>query len=158
MTSKGWIQQLVETHPVLKSLPESVRKRLFVSPGEWGDLPANKRMRKKMRREGFAVHLYAGPDHGFTLKKAWEQIYGQQHQLLEVDIERGPQHDMLLDKGVYSGLMRAAMEGKILAVVGGPNFRTRSVLHHRPIPSNPSAPRPVRRWGGEEYGIIESSE
>ena len=150
-----WIRQLLGTHPVLRTLPEEVRKRLFVAPGEWSDLPANKRMRRKMMREGFAVHLYAGPDQGFTLKKAWSQIYGQPHQLLEVDIERGQEHNMLLDKGVYSGLMRAAVEGKLVAVVGGPNCRTRSVLRHRPIPSNPSAPRPVRRWGGEEYGIHE---
>ena len=151
----GWIKQLLETHPVLKELPEEVKSRLFVSPGEWGDLPANKRTRKKMRREGFAVHLYAGPDRGFTLKKAWEQVYGKPHQLLEVDKERGSSHDMLLDKGVYSGLMRAAMEGKLLAVVGGPNCRTRSILRHRPIPENPQAPRPVRRWGGEEHGIVD---
>lgn len=91
------------------------------------------------------------------MKKAWEQVYGQQHQLLEVDVERGSSHDMLRDKGVYSGLMRAAMEGKLLAVVGGPNCRTRSILRHRPIATNPAAPRPIRRWGGEEYGITDAT-
>ena len=151
----GWIEQLLDSHPVLRRLPEAIRRRLLVSPGDWGDLPANKRTRKKMKREGFVVHLYAGKDSGFTLKKSWEQRQGSPHQLLEVDLERGQQHDMLLDKGVYGGLIRAAVEGKLLGVVGGPNCRTRSVLRHRPIPSDPEAPRPVRRWGGEEYGIRE---
>ena len=36
--------------------------------------------------------------------------------------------------------------------MGGPNCRTRSVLHHYPIEGNPQAPRPVRNWGGGEFG------
>ena len=50
------------------------------------------------------------------------------------------------------------MEGKINAIVGGPNCRTRSLLRHIPIPGQPSAPRPIRRWGGEEFGIHDATE
>ena len=60
---------------------------------------------------------------------------------------------MLKDPGIYSALLRVALQGKIRAVVGGPNCRTRSVLRHYEIESQPYAPRPVRSWGdGEEYG------
>lgn len=50
------------------------------------------------------------------------------------------------------------MEGKINALVAGPNCRTRSLLRHIPVPGNPNAPRPVRRWGGEEFGIEDAME
>jgi hypothetical protein len=55
-------------------------------------------------------------------------------------------------------LLRVALEGKINAIVGGPNCRTRSLLRHIPIPGQPSAPRPIRRWGGEEFGIHDATE
>ena len=45
----------------------------------------------------------------------------------------------------------------MLGLIGGPNCRTRSVLRHIPIPGQPTAPRPIRRWGGEEYGIEEAT-
>lgn len=50
---------------------------------------------------------------------------------MEVDILRSRDHDMLEDAGVYSGLLVAALENKIKAVITGPNCRTRSVLRHR---------------------------
>ena len=57
-----------------------------------------------MRRDGFIAHIYAGAEEGFTLQKAREQIGGGADSLLEVDIKRGENHDMLRDQGVYSGL------------------------------------------------------
>jgi len=68
-----------------------------------------------------------------------------------MDVVRGEDQDLLKPK-VYGGLMRAALEGRIKAVVGGPNCRTRSVLRHYPTEGNPQAPRPVRNWGGGEFG------
>ena len=106
-----------------------------------------------MRRDGFIAHIYAGAEEGFTLQKAREQTGGGADSLLEVDIKRGENHDMLRDQGAYSGLIRAALEGKIKAVVAAPNCRTRSILRHIPIQRDPSAPRPIRRWKGEEFGI-----
>ena len=69
-------------------------------------------------------------------------------------MKRGTNHDMLTDNGVYAGLMCAAMHGKLEAVVGGPNCRTRSVLRHYP---KEGAPRPVREWGGQEHGLSDLS-
>lgn len=147
-----WMKKLVEVHPVLKTLPEAVRSRLAVAPGGWEDLPANRRCRRKMKNEGFVAHLYAGEDAGYTLGRAWKQGGGDPRLLLEVDLLRGPEHDMLRDDGVYRGLVRAALDGCLRGIVGGPNCRSRSVLRHYPIPDNPAAPRPVRAWGGMEFG------
>ena len=81
------------------------------------------------------------------------QVAGSEacEELLEIDILRGDSHDMMSDQGVYSSLLRAALEGKINAVIAVPNCRTRSMLRHRPLPSG--RPRPVRAWDGEEFGL-----
>ena len=73
-------------------------------------------------------------------------------KLLEIDVKRGEGHNMLLDNGVYAGLLRAALQDRIDAVITGPNCRTRSVLRHYP---RENAPRPVRAWNGEEYGLAD---
>ena len=153
-----WMRRLVEQHAVLSKLPEHIKERLVVCPGEWSSIPGNRHQRKRWRRDGMMVHLFAGPDSGFTLKRALRQHGGPDEKLLEVDIKRGPQHDMLADEGVYSGLIRAAFECKILSIVAGPNCRTRSLLRHVPVPGQPDAPRPIRRWGGEEFGIADATE
>ena len=156
----SWMVQLVDAHPVLRELPEWLRCRLAVEPGSWNFLPGNARMRKRWQERGVLVHLYAGPDEGFTLRRALHQVGGTEaaDDLLEIDILRGGDHDMLSDDGVYAGLIRAMLDGKIKALVAGPNCRTRSVLRHRPLPSG--RPRPVRGWGGHEYGLpgLDSEE
>ena len=96
----------------------------------------------------YAAPLHAGPDSGFTLHHALKQLGGSMESLVEVDVLRSERHDMLSDHLVSSGLIRAALEGKIHALVAGSNCRTRSLLRHIPVPGNPNAPRPVRRWGG----------
>eukprot|EP00438_Fugacium_kawagutii_P026560 Skav206294 [mRNA] locus=scaffold3268:30491:38245:+ [translate_table: standard] len=153
----NWMIKLINTHPVLKDLPEHVRTSLQVAPGEWTDLPGNKRMRKKWRREGLMVHLYAGKSEGFTLERAFQQQGGDTRLLLEIDKLRDPNQDMLATR-TYGGLLRAAVEGKLDLLIGGPNCRTRSVLRHYPIPDQESYPRPVRRWQGEEYGIQDATK
>ena len=153
-----WLKDLVKVHPVLSRLPQHVRESLAVTPGTWSDLPGNRRSKKRWKRGGVVAHLYAGEDSGFTLKRAWKQAGGPEEKLLEIDVVRGKEHDMLGCGSPYKGLLRAAMDGKLDAVLGGPNCRTRSVLRHRPIPGNPDAPRPIRRWGGEEYGIAEATD
>ena len=65
---------------------------------------------------------------------------------------------MLCDQGVYGGLLRTAVEGKLDAVIGGFPCRTRSVLRHYDIPGQPDCPRPIRAWGGEEFGIKDATE
>lgn len=151
-----WMRQFVEAHPVLSQLPMEMKKSLVVKPGPWSNLPANRRKRKAMKRDGFVCHLYAGLDQWFTLQRAWEQCGGGPNELLEIDLQRGEGHNMLDDHGPYSGLLRAVWENKLRGLVGGPNCRTRSVMRHKPVDwSNP--PRPVRKWGGEEYGIKEAT-
>ena len=149
-----WMKELVEVHPVLRSLPSAVKSRLAVTPGNWNLLPGtNGKMRKKWQRDGLVVHLFAGPDAGFTLGRALKQVGGQKalECLLEIDLERGDGHDLLRDDGAYSALISAALQGKLEAIIGGPNCRTRSVLRHYPLPAG--RPRPIRSWNGGEYGV-----
>ena len=153
-----WMSDLVETHPALKDLPSEVKRKLVVQPGDWNQIPGTRRQRKRWKRNSLVAHLYAGPNEGFTLEKAMSQVGGNSEDLLEIDIKRGGSHDMMADNGVYSGLLCAAIQGKIKAVLGGPNCRTRSVLRHRPIPNCPEAPRPVRFWGGQEFGREDATD
>ena len=177
-----WLRDLINTHPSLRDLPEDIKFNLMAVPGSWSDLPYNKRLRKRMRRDGVIVHLYAGPDKGYTLDNSLKRHLGAfggtspcafrsskttpnahravganpvpvgRHRLIEIDIKRGDAHDMLHMNGVYSGLLRCAFEGKLEGIIGGPNCRSRSILRHRPIPGSPNADRPVRAWNGEEFG------
>ena len=153
-----WLGQLVNNHPALRGLPAEVKANLVASPGQWKDLPYNKRMRKRMMRDGVYLHLYAGPDSGYTLKRALDRCGSQDHHLMEIDVLRGDGHNMLHMNGVYAGLLRCAFDGKLEALLGGPNCRTRSILRHVPIPNWPQAPRPVRAWNGEEFGKRDLSE
>ena len=153
-----WMRELIRVHPVLKDLPDHVKKELAELPGDWNQLPANRRRRKRWKKDGVIVHLYAGEDKGFTFSKAWKQSGGDPSDVLEIDVKRGKNHDMMEKGGIYSGLLRVALEGRINGLLGGPNCRSRSVLRHKPIPGNPFAPRPIRRWGGEEYGVKDATE
>ena len=153
-----WLRQLVDDYPALRDLPGDIKANLIATPGQWSDLPYNKRMRKRMKRDGVHLHLYAGPDDGYTLKKALEKLGAQEHQLMEIDVLRGDGHNMLHMNGVYSGLLRCAFDGKLETILGGPNCRSRSILRHVPIPEWPQAPRPVRCWGGGEFGRCDLSQ
>ena len=127
--------------------------------GEWNDLPLNKRMRKKYQREGFVVHLFAGKEEGQTLRRTLDQREGKGDNLLELDILRDARHDLLKDKGAYGGLIRAALDGCLDGILGGPNCRTRSILRHFPIEGQKECPRPVRSWKDQQiYGLHELTE
>ena len=150
----NWIQQLVETHPVLRQLPGHIKTALTSGIGSWKDIPVNKRLRKRFQKGGFSVHLFAGPGEGQTLRRTFQQLGGPPENLLELDLLRDPRHDFLSNDGVYGGLLRAAMDNKILAFLGGPNCRTRSVLRHRPIEGQVNYPKPVRSWDDDQiYGL-----
>ena len=150
---EAWLRGLVDTHPVLKSLPEKIRRELVRAPAQdLGRIPGvNKRMKKKWYRRGVTVHLYSGKDEGFTLRRAVREQGGEETLVLEVDVKNGDEWNMLEDD-LYTQLLRLAMDDAVEGVVCGPNCRTRSVLRHFPIPGNPEAPRPVRHWGGGEWG------
>ena len=161
MTFEGeyqWMKRLAKEHPVFRDLPREVQDSLAVPPGEWRDLPFNKRRRKRMKRDGVVAHVYAGPDEGHTLASALQLCGGEPTSIVEIDILRSQGHDMLLNQGPYAGLLRCALEGKLKALIGGPNCRTRSLLRHIPIEDNPKAPRPIRRWDGEEFGIKDATD
>ena len=146
----GWMRRLLQVHPVLSRLPDWLQKKLVVQPGEWEFLPLNRRQRRTLKTEGFALHLYSGEDSGHTLQRSMRCQGSKTKRLLEVDVKKGQAYDMLADEGIYATLLRAALSGKILAILGGPNCRSRSVLRHRPIEGQPWAPRPVRCWEGGE--------
>ena len=154
-----WLQQLVDSHPILRQLPGHVKESLTTGIGEWKDLPVNKRLRKRFRRDGFTVHLFAGKDEGQTLKKTFQQMGGNSENLLELDILRDQRHDFLTGGGVYGSLLRAAMDNRLLALLGGPNCRTRSVLRHKPIEGKEDYPKPVRSWMENQiYGLLQLGE
>ena len=123
------LSSLVEGHPTLPMLPETIKKSLIQQPGEWKDLPANRHQRKRLKAVGpIILHLYAGEKNGFTLHKAMEE-YGLGSRTLEVDLKRGEDHNMAsMDSKAYKGMLRLALDGDLAAVVGGPNCRSRSVL------------------------------
>ena len=150
-----WLQQLVNDHPALRDIPKDVKANLIAKPGQWGDLPYNKRLRKRMKRDGVYLHLYAGPDSGYTLQKALDRCGSQGHQLMEIDALRGDSHNMLHMTGAYAGLLRCAFDGKLEAILGGPNCRSRSILRHVPIPNCPQAPR---LQGLSGPGMVKSLE
>ena len=56
----AWMEKLVQQHPVLSSLPNHIKDRLVVNPGDWSALPGNRHARKRWKSGGIMLHLYAG--------------------------------------------------------------------------------------------------
>ena len=145
-----WIKGLVNSHPVLRKLPIYIREALIENPAsDLRDLPDCNRRRRKVLDEGFIVSVYAGKKEGYWLGRAMKEVGGDPRKVAEIDILRdegfqGGKHDMLKRGGVYASLLRAAIDGKVRAVLSAPNCRSRSVLRHYPLPDG--GPRPVRSW------------
>lgn len=148
------LKEVEEYEQELQWMKQLVRNALVIKPGPWNTLPGSRRKRKKMTCDGFVAHLYAGPDEGFTMGRAWKQAGGSEDDLMEVGVLRGEDHDMLSSTGIYAGLITAVLEDKLKALFGGPNCRTRSVLRHYPI----EGVNAVRRWNGEEFGVEEATD
>ena len=146
-----YVRKVVDEHPVFKDVPWRVKKELLVKPAEnWKALGLNRSRRRRLERNGGAViHLFAGPRDGHDLSRAFRELGGDPRDILEYDIVRSENHDLLSGE-LMGGLMRLAMDGKIKALLGGPNCRTRSVLRFYPL-EHKEKPRPVRtveeRWG-----------
>ena len=148
---KEWLQDLVEAHPILKNLPSWLKSRLPDLPAEdLGLIPECNRRKRKRMREGFVAHIYAGEKEGYDLGRAFKEVRGNGNKLVEIDVKRDKEgsrsNDMLADGGVYTSLLRAAIDGSLLGVVMGPNCRTRSVLRHYPLDVPGGGPKPVRTW------------
>ena len=141
MKEMAWIRQLVNNHPAFDAVPEWIRNKLVALPAEdILQLPANRRVRKLWAKEGCILHLYAGPDEGYTMKRAFKEVGGHEKRMIELDLRRSEKHN-LLDNHIYPSLLRLALDGKIEAVIGGPNCRTRSVLR-----SYEGGPPQARSW------------
>ena len=148
---KERLQDLVEAHPVLKGLPSWLKCRLPDLPADnLRRIPGCNRKKRKRMQEGFVVHLYAGEKEGYDLGRAFKEVGGDGNRLVEIDVKRSCEgeesHDMLLNDGVYSALLRAAIDGTLLGAVMGPNCRTRSVLRHYPLDVPGGGPKPLRTW------------
>eukprot|EP00435_Cladocopium_sp_Y103_P065438 s603_g27.t1 len=124
-----WLTRLVKEHPVFKDVPEEIKERLIEEPAMDATAVGNKKMRKKWRTEGLTVHLFSGSKDGYPLKRAFKEVGGQPHRLLELDVLHG-----------HRGLL------------GGPPCRTRSVLRHMEVEGMDDMPRPLRQWNGGEFG------
>ena len=154
MQEMAWIRKLVENHPVFEEVPQWIKDKLVALPAsDLLQLPANRRVRKLWKKTGCILHLYAGPDEGYTMRRAFKEVGGVGKQVLELDILRSGEHDML-DNNVYPSLLRLALDGDLQAVIGGPNCRTRSVLR-----SYEGGPPQARAWtDNQEWGKHDASE
>ena len=111
----------------LKSVPHRLHSRLTqetltTEPSDYG-LP-----------EGpIVLLLYAGPDNHTSLEMEiqrstpWMTPY-----IVSLDILRDKQRHDMLHGQLYTHLCNKATKGNILAITGGPNCRTWSILLHKP--------------------------
>ena len=150
---KVWLEKIVEEHPALQDLPLHIKKALKVEPCEYLKSLGNRRKRRLWKREGVVLHLYSGEKDGYTLSRALKEVGGDPRRLIELDVQHGGEHSDLGCKGLgYAMCLHLAFEGMIKAVISGPPCKTRSVLRHLEVPGVPDMPRPLREWGGGEFG------
>ena len=157
---REWMRSLMENHEVFQGLPEEIKERVLELPAtDWSSLPWNRRRRRQQGSgQKVTLHLYAGPDEGYTFRRAFKEVGGDARNIMEVDILRGPREDMV-EGGLYAGLLRLCFDWEVGMVMGGPNCRTRSVLRHYPIPDLPGGgPRPLRGMAREEQFGFEYLE
>ena len=103
----------------------------------------NRRRRKALHQsKNWVVHLFAGA----KPHKPLMRLESDDTVVLELDIQRSAAQNVYND-ALWSLLLRAAREGRLAAVLGGPPCRTMSVLRHRP-----GGPRPVRS-PAEPFGL-----
>ena len=135
----------ISTAPFFQDVPDRALSGILTPEGVerepfWDALRAafphlNRRRRKALHdSKNWVVHLFAGSNPHKPLLK----LESNGTVVLELDVERS-QAQNLYNDALWSLLIRAAREGRIAAVIGGPPCRTMSVLRHRP-----GGPRPVR--------------
>ena len=136
----------ISTAPFFQDVPDRALSDILTPGGVerepfWDALRAalphlNRRRRRKALHDSknWVVHLFAGS----KPHKPLLRLESNGTVVLELDVERS-QAQNLYNDALWSLLTRAAREGRIAAVIGGPPCRTMSVLRHRP-----GGPRPVR--------------
>ena len=113
------VVDLIKKERAFDGVPGEVMEKVVIAPAkDLSGIPLNRSRRRKLQ-EGF-VHLYAGEEEGYTLSRALKEVGGDKTRLVEIDLKRGANHDMMKDE-VYASLMAAALNGLVLGVVGGPN-------------------------------------
>ncbi|CAE8597959.1 unnamed protein product [Polarella glacialis] len=149
--SSANLEVLASQLPAFAALPEPVRASLVVQPCQSKTTPPGLPEKTAQHSDQLIVLLYAGADDLECLKvdvqKRWPEFRGR---ILAIDTCRTAEHDML-QQGLYAWLMGQGCLGNIVAVTGGPNCRTYSILRFY---EKPNAPRPVRsREGPEQWGL-----
>ena len=127
-----WLAKVVEEHPAFRELPQKVKEALVEVPAESVIPIANRRIRKRWKKYGVAVHLFSGEKEGYTLSRALHEVGGDKTLLHELDLLHGTSETDLGPSGKACSLMlRLALDGQVKAWLGGPPCRTRSVLGTR---------------------------
>ena len=154
-----FLQRMVEEHPVFRTLPDHIKQSLIEVPAADLRELGNRRTRRLWRKEGVIVHAFSGSKEGYTLKRAVHEVGGDKRKIYEFDLVHGRERDDLSTKGQgYKSLIRLALSGQVLAWVGGPPCRTRSVLRHFQVPGM-KLPRPVRAWEEDQtFGLKDLTQ
>ena len=146
-------QMAVSTAPFFQEVPDKALHGILPPQGVdaepfWDAIKKalphlNRRRRKALHQsKNWVVHLFAGAKSHQPLMK----LESDDTVVLELDIQRSAAQNVYND-ALWSLLLRAAREGRLAAVLGGPPCRTMSVLRHRP-----GGPRPVRS-PAEPFGL-----
>ena len=146
-------QMAVSTAPFFQEVPDKALQGILPPRGVdaepfWDAIKRalphlNRRRRKALHQsKNWVVHLFAGAKSHKPLMK----LESDDTVVLELDIQRSAAQNVYND-ALWSLLLRAAQEGRLAAVLGGPPCRTMSVLRHRP-----GDPRPVRS-PAEPFGL-----
>ena len=79
-----WVEDFVNTHPVLGQLPQRLKDQLIKRPSTSvkGFPGVNKRRRKLWYKKGVTLHLYSGENKGFTLGRALKETGGDERLLV----------------------------------------------------------------------------
>eukprot|EP00435_Cladocopium_sp_Y103_P052700 s362_g16.t1 len=149
------VKSLEELKMMFPEVPEHLLIRVLPSQkaaGAYreGDLPWNRRQRKRLRRaHQVVVHLFSGKDEKFWKK----ELETQNRAVLCVDTELDSRQNLLRDD-VMMFLLELADGGNTAAWLGGPPCRTMSRLRYR----QPGPPPLRAREGPERFGLRDLEE
>lgn len=113
-----WVEDFVNTHPVLGQLPQRLKDQLIKRPSTSvkGFPGVNKRRRKLWYKKGVTLHLYSGENKGFTLGRALKETGGDERLLVEIDVKNGKEFDMMKED-LYEKLLRLALDDAVNCTV-----------------------------------------
>ena len=96
-------ENLARNEEVFKGIPVEIMEKVVIQPAkDLSGIPLNRSRRRKLL-DGFVLHLYTGEDDGYTLGRALKEVGGDKTRLVEIDVKRGPRHDMMEDD-LYASL------------------------------------------------------